>query len=285
MIAAAQLTRRFGRLDALRGVDLSVGQGAIVGLLGPNGAGKTTLMRILSGQLRPSSGRATVAGHDVVRDRDALRREIGFLFETQNLYSRLTVFENLRLFAAIFDVPMAAISALLQQFGLYDRRSARVSTLSHGMRQKVLLARAFLHRPRVLFLDEPTTGLDPNWTKIVHELVLDIRQSGTTVLLATHQMQTADALCDSVAVIDQGRIVEHDAPHLLKRRYGTRRLDVEVMADGHAYHRSFSLDDPDSAEQLSALMREGAVLSVRTEEATLDDVFRQLTGTSLAREE
>lgn len=285
MIVAEQLSRRFGGLSALSGVDLHVSQGAIVGLLGPNGAGKTTLMRILTGQLRPSAGHATVAGHDVLRERDRLRHEIGVLFETQNLYARLTVDENLKLFAAIFRVPTGRISELLEQFDLTDRRHARVSALSHGMRQKVLLARAFLHRPRVLFLDEPTTGLDPNWTKVVHDLIFAIRRLNTTVLLATHQMQTADVLCDMVAVIDRGRIVEYDAPQSLKRRYGSRRLNVEAMSDGRASHRSLSMDDPNAADEVAAVIREGRLVSLRTEEATLDDVFRHLTGKSLAHAE
>lgn len=285
MIVAEQLTRRFGGLSALSDVDLRVSHGAIVGLLGPNGAGKTTLMRILTGQLRPSAGHATVAGHDVLRERDRLRHEVGVLFETQNLYARLTVDENLKLFAAIFRVPPGRVSELLEQFDLTDRRHTRVSALSHGMRQKVLLARAFLHRPRVLFLDEPTTGLDPNWTKVVHDLVFAIRKLDTTVLLATHQMQTADVLCDMVAVIDRGKLVEYDAPQSLKRRYGSRRLNVEAVSDGRAYRRSLSMDDPDAADEVAAVIREGRLVSLRTEEATLDDVFRHLTGKSLAHAE
>lgn len=284
MINVERLTRRFGHRVALNAVDLHVEQGNIVGLLGPNGAGKTTLMRILTGQLRPSEGHATVAGHDVTRDRGRLRHEVGVLFEVQNLYSRLTVDENLRLFAAIFHVPTARIPELLEQFGLSDRRHARVSGLSHGMRQKVLLARAFLHRPRVLFLDEPTTGLDPNWTKVVHDLVLSIRTLGTTVLLATHQMRTADVLCDKVAIIDQGKIVAHDAPRTLKRRYSTRRIELESLRDGRTDRRSLSIDDA-AADAVAGAIRDGTLVSVHTEEATLDDVFRDLTGRSLAHVE
>lgn len=284
LITVERLTRRFGHRVALNAVDLQVSQGSIVGLLGPNGAGKSTLMRILTGQIRPSQGHASVAGFDVVRDRKRLRREIGVLFEVQNLYSRLTVDENLRLFAAIFQVPSARIAELLEQFDLTDRRHARVSGLSHGMRQKVLLARAFLHRPQVLFLDEPTTGLDPNWTKVVLDLVFAIRALGTTVLLATHQMQTADVLCDRVAIIDEGTIVEYDAPNSLKRRYGARRIELESARDGRMERRSLSIDAA-AADEVANAIREGTLVSLRTEDATLDDVFRQLTGRSLVHVE
>lgn len=282
MIAADHLSRRYGSVIALRDVSLEVPRAAIIGLLGPNGAGKSTLIRILTGQLRPSSGRAVVAGFDVVRQRRQLRREIGVLFEVQNLYSRLTIDENLRLFAAIFDVPIARIPELLTRFDLSDRRHARVHSLSHGMRQKVLLARAFLHRPSVLLLDEPTTGLDPHWTQVVQELIRGLREVGTTILLATHQMQTADALCDRVAIIDKGALVAYDAPQVLKQRYGKRRLDLETAHDGVTHRRSLPMDDPASAEEIATALRDGSLLTLRSEEASLDDVFRRLTGESLS---
>lgn len=282
---AERVSCRYGRVVALRDVTLEVPPAAIVGLLGPNGAGKSTLIRILTGQLRPTTGRAMVAGHDVVHERARLRHKIGVLFEVQNLYARLTVDENLQLFAAIFDVPASRIRELLDQFDLSDRRSARVQSLSHGMRQKVLLARAFLHQPLVLFLDEPTTGLDPHWTQVVHDLIRDLRRMGTTILLATHQMQTADALCDRVAIIARGSLVAYDAPSVLKHRYGKRRVTMEKARDGLVEHRSLSIGDQAAADEVAAAIRDGSMLTIHSEEATLDDVFRGLTGEGLTRAE
>lgn len=280
-VRAIDLRRSFGPIQALRGVSLDVPTGAIHGLLGPNGAGKTTLFRILTGQLKPDAGRAEVSGLDVVAEQTELRHRIGVLFETQNLYPRVSVRENLVLFAALYGVAASTIDDLLRRFDLFDRRNSKVDTLSNGMRQKVLIARALLHRPQVLFLDEPTTGLDPNWSLEVQQLIRGVRDANATVILATHQMETADALCDSVSIIDRGALVANDTPRTLKRRFGKRTVLVETEEEGAIRAERIALDDESSGSRLVAALRERPVVSIHSEEATLDDVFRQLTGRSL----
>ena len=280
-VRAVDLRRSFGSIQALRGVSLDVPKGSIHGLLGPNGAGKTTLFRILTGQLKPDGGRGEVAGLDVVAERSELRRRIGVLFEMQNLYPRLSVRENLVLFAALYGVAVSVVDELLRKFDLFDRRNSKVDTLSNGMRQKVLIARALLHQPEVLFLDEPTTGLDPNWSLEVQELIRGVRDADATVVLATHQMETADALCDTVSIIDRGSLVANDTPRALKRRLGKRSLLVETGANGAIRGDRIPFDDESSAVRIAAALRDRTLVSIHSEEATLDDVFRQLTGKSL----
>jgi ABC-2 type transport system ATP-binding protein len=284
-VIAEGIARSFGRIKALRGVSLRIPEGSIHGLLGPNGAGKTTLFRILTGQIAPDEGSARVAGLDPTRDAALLRSRIGVLFDTQNLYPRLSVRENLILFRAIYGVAMARVDMLLARFDLVSRAGSRVETLSHGMRQKVLLARALLHDPDILFLDEPTTGLDPNWAVAVHGLISEARDSGATVVLATHQMETAEALCDTVSIIDGGAIVASDTPRDLKLRYGKRTLRVDRAANGQRSVVEIPLDGPGAAERIASTFAAGHVFSAHTSEATLADVFREVTGRVLGTAE
>ena len=278
---AEGIARSFGRIEALRGVSLRIPEGSIHGLLGPNGAGKTTLFRILTGQISPDGGTARVAGVDPTREAAQLRARIGVLFDTQNLYARLGVRENLRLFAALYRVADSRIDELLQRFDLASRASSRVETLSHGMRQKLVLARALLHDPDILFLDEPTTGLDPNWGASVEDLIREARASGATVVLATHQMETAEALCDTVSIIDGGRIVASDSPRELKLRYGRRTMKIERVVSGERSVIEVALDGAESAERIARAFAAGGVVAAHTSEATLADVFRAITGKQL----
>ncbi len=277
-VLAEDIARSFGEINALRGVSLRIPEGAIHGLLGPNGAGKTTLFRILTGQIKPDRGRVVVAGVDVVGNAPALRRMIGVLFDTQNLYPRLSVRENLVLFAALYGVSHQRVDDLIRRFDLASRARSRVETLSHGMRQKVLLARAMLHDPDVLFLDEPTTGLDPNWSLSVQELISDVRKDGVTVVIATHQMETADALCDVVSIIDGGVIVASDTPSALKRRFGRHAVRMERSVNGVSVTEDLSLDDAGTAQRVGDAIAQRELRSVHSAEATLADVFRTLTG-------
>jgi ABC-2 type transport system ATP-binding protein len=220
VIHTENLTKHYGDVKALVDLDLDISAGEIFGFLGPNGAGKTTTIRMLTGQLRPTSGAASVMGCDVVEAREALKPQIGVVFDSQNLYPRLSAGDNLKFYARLYRVKKARIGEVLAQVGLRERARDRVETYSNGMTQRLLIARALLHKPAVLFLDEPTRGLDPNVAREIRKLVADLAGEGMTVFLTTHYMEEADQLCHRVAIIDQGRIIALDTPSNLKKSEG-----------------------------------------------------------------
>ncbi|MFI8186217.1 ABC transporter ATP-binding protein [Actinacidiphila glaucinigra] len=216
-------------VEAVRDVTFSVGRGELFGLLGPNGAGKTTTIKMLNTLLLPTSGSARVLGHDVARDATAVRRRIGYVFGgDRGLYDRLSALDNLRYFAELYGVDpqhqMSRIAELLEAVGLTGRERERVEGYSRGMRQKLHIARGLLHKPDVLFLDEPTIGVDPVAARELRRMVAELAANGTTVLLTTHYMAEADELCDRIAVISGGRIRAEGTPAELKDR--VRKLDV-----------------------------------------------------------
>ena len=224
-------------VEAVRGVDFTVERGELFGLLGPNGAGKTTTIKMLITLLLPTSGRATVLGHDVVAAPREVRRRVGYVFGgDRGLYERLSGLDNLRYFAELYGVPpreqKARIGELLELAGLSGREKERVEGYSRGMRQRLHIARGLLHRPEVLFLDEPSIGIDPVGARELRGTVADLRSAGTTVLLTTHYMFEADELCDRIAVIAGGRIVAEGTPNDLKARVGEGTVvEVEVFGD------------------------------------------------------
>jgi ABC-2 type transport system ATP-binding protein len=230
------LVREFNNMRAVDGIDFIVEQGEIFGYLGPNGAGKTTTIRILTGQLRPTSGSAVVMGCDVVHDRQKLKPQIGVVFENQNLYERLTARENLQFSARLYRMEKSRVDQVLNQVGLERRADEKVANYSNGMKQRLLVGRALLHKPAVLFLDEPTRGLDPNIARDIRDVVAELAESGMTIFLTTHYMEEADQLSDRVAIIDQGRIVALDKPSQLKLDYSngseTSLEDVFVQLTG-----------------------------------------------------
>jgi ABC-2 type transport system ATP-binding protein len=238
-IEVRDLARNFNGLRALDGISFVVSPGEIFGFLGPNGAGKTTTIRILTGQLRPSSGFARVAGCDVVNERQELKPQIGVVFEYQNLYLRLSARDNLNFSANLYGVPSLRVDELLKAVQLYERANDSLKKYSNGMKQRLLIARALLHAPKVLFLDEPTRGLDPNMARQIRAIVSDLVKQGITVFLTTHYMEEADQLCKRVAILDRGKIVALDTPEKLKERYHATTLeDVFVLLTGHAFERS-----------------------------------------------
>lgn len=219
-IDVENLVRDFNGLRALAGINFSVEAGEIFGFLGPNGAGKTTTIRILTGQLRPTSGKAWVMGCDVVTERAALKPQIGVVFEYQNLYQRLSARDNLNFTANLYGVPKAWVDGALEQVGLRERANDSLKKYSNGMKQRLLIARALLHRPKVLFLDEPTLGLDPNMAREIRAFVGGLAMQGVTVFLTTHSMEEADQLCDRIAILHRGKIVAQDSPANLKAEQG-----------------------------------------------------------------
>ncbi len=233
-ILARRLTKRFGALVAVDGIDLEVRPGELFGLLGPNGAGKTTLVRMLTGLVPPTAGEAFVAGVDVVRHPDAARRALGVVPQALTSDLELTGLENLDLFARFFEMPRAEraprIEALLRRVGLWERRRDLVRTYSGGMRRRLEIARGLIHKPRVLFLDEPTIGLDPQSRRVIWDLLADLRQGEEmTISLTTHYLDEAETLCDRVAIVDHGKVVALGTSQELKSLVpGSDTLEVSV---------------------------------------------------------
>jgi ABC-2 type transport system ATP-binding protein len=239
-IEVNSITRLFNERCAVDGISFYVEAGEVFGFLGPNGAGKTTTLRMLTGQLRPSSGTARVAGCDIVNEREALKPQIGVVFEYQNIYERLTARDNLVFTARLYGMPKKRVDQVLEQVGLEDRSRELVKKYSNGMKQRLLIARALLPEPKVLFLDEPTRGLDPHMARGVREIIVALAHSGTTVFLTTHYMEEADRLCNRVAIIDHGHIMATDTPNHLKAAHGggeTTLEDVFLKLTGSSlYH-------------------------------------------------
>ncbi|MEU9014016.1 ATP-binding cassette domain-containing protein [Streptomyces sp. NPDC048479] len=215
------LEKRFGEVHALRGLDLAVPEGTVCGVLGPNGAGKTTAVRVLTTLLTPDSGTARVAGHDLRRDPAAVRRRIGVTGQNTSVDGDLTGAENLRLFARLLRAPRSRADELLEQFELADAADRPARTYSGGMRRRLDLAASLIVRPQVLFLDEPTTGLDPHSRRGIWDAVRELANEGTTVLLTTQYLEEADRLADDIVLIDEGRAAHHGTPAELKARIGS----------------------------------------------------------------
>jgi ABC-2 type transport system ATP-binding protein len=272
----------YNSLVAVDHISFSVAQGEILGFLGPNGAGKTTTVKMLTGQLRPKEGRAYLLGMDIARNVEKVQGQIGVCFEVTNLYEQMSAVENLRLFAHLFGIHPFDAEATLERVGLGGRGNDRVETYSKGMKQRLMVARSILNRPKVLFLDEPTAGLDPVSSEAIRSLILEERERGATVFLTTHDMMEADKLSDRVAFMNQGKIVALDTPHNLKQRYGRRALKAGVLnKDGGLDEREVVMDTPETAREVQELFSREKVITLHSEEATLEDIFIHITGRGL----
>ncbi len=312
-IAVEGIGKRFGALLAVDNVSFTVTEGEIFGLLGPNGAGKSTLIRMLTTLAPPTSGTAVVAGHDIVRDPNAVRASIGVIPQNMTSDPELTCAENIGIHARLYGITGARrrerTAELLKSFNLANRANALVATLSGGMRRRLEIARGLVHDPEVLFLDEPTTGLDPASRISVWDIISHLRaQHGHTLLLTTHYMDEADRLCDRVAIIDSGRVVALDTPVALKASVpGASRIELQfepdlpngaadlealpavqsVRALGSATYRVSSDRGPATAQELVELARERKLelKSLSVQSTSLDDVFLHYTGHGLAEAE
>lgn len=283
MIEAHDLRRAFKHKEAVAGISFTGRRGEIFGLLGPNGAGKTTTIRILTGQIDPSGGSAMVAGCDVVKDRARLKERIGVVFEEQNLYERLSARNNLAFSCWLYGLPESRADEVLDLVQLRDRAKDHVSTFSNGMRQRLMIARALLHRPPMLFLDEPSRGLDPISARDIRLAIKQLSEEGITILLTTHLMDEADQLCQRVAFIVNGKIVANDTPRNLKLTHGERVLTVTLTEHGQNGHSALQdmtikLDDPADQQRLSVWMAQDRVLAIHSHEATLEEVFIEVAG-------
>ena len=278
-IEVEQLSRSFNGLQAVDHISFTVKAGEIFGFLGHNGAGKTTTIRMLSGQLLPTSGRAWVAGCDVIAEQQRLRPLIGVVSEHQNLYERMSGRENLEFAVRLYGQNLRRIDETLEQVGLLDRAKDNVRNYSNGMKQRLLIARALLHRPQIIFLDEPTRGLDPVVGREIRQLIQNLSQQGVTIFLTTHYMEEADQLCGRVAFLSEGRIVALDTPNNLKVTHGENSVKV-TLQNGDSL--SIALDDQDAGKRLEQLINDGQVRTLHSAEATLEEVFLRIAGRELS---
>ena len=278
-IEVENLSRAFNGLRAVDNISFSVEAGEIFGFLGHNGAGKTTTIRMLSGQLLPNSGRGRVAGCDIVTEQQRLRPLIGVVSEHQNLYERMSGGENLEFAARLYGQDTQRVDAVLEQVDLLDRAKDRVQNYSNGMKQRLVIARSILHRPQIVFLDEPTRGLDPVVGRELRQLITDMSSQGVTIFLTTHYMEEADQLCDRVAFLSEGRIVALDTPNELKTAHGSNQVNV-TLNNGESL--SIALDGPNAGSELQQLINSGEVRTIHSAEATLEEVFIQLAGRRLS---
>jgi ABC-2 type transport system ATP-binding protein len=300
-VTVSGLTKRYGDIEAVRGIDFEVAPGETFGFLGPNGAGKSTTIKILCTLAKPTAGQATVAGLDVVSQRDAVRRNIGLVFQDTTLDNYLTAAQNLRFHAELYAVPAAAVEPRMRQVldmvGLWDRRDSLVSTYSGGMQRRLEIARGLLHAPHVLFLDEPTVGLDPQTRSSIWEYINELKaREDITIFLTTHYMDEAEH-CDRIAIIDHGKIVAIDTPEALKASVGKDRVQIHTADDAAAIKEladdfgieaaihegavTFSVESgeqfvPQLFARLSVPIR-----SVSVSRPSLDDVFMSYTGTTI----
>ena len=295
------LVKRYGDITAVEGIDLAVRPGETFGFLGPNGAGKSTTIKILCTLAHPTAGSATVAGYDVVTERTAVRRNIGLVFQDTTLDTYLSAEQNLRFHGELYGMPSATLDTrmreVLEMVGLWERRTSRVMTFSGGMKRRLEIARGLMHSPRVLFLDEPTVGLDPQTRASIWTYIHELRQrEAITIFLTTHYMDEAEN-CDRIAIINGGKIVALDTPDALKASVGTDRVQITTVDDQAAIpalKERFGID---------AAVREGLVTfgvadgerfvprlfaelgigikSVSVARPSLDDVFLSYTGTTI----
>jgi ABC-2 type transport system ATP-binding protein len=314
-IVVDNIKYNYGDIQAVKGITFKVTEGEIFGFLGPNGAGKSTTIKMLTGQLNPKNGQITVLGLDmgsatpaactarpfshvkdvfsnpcffsklfqgINRNTGKVQEQIGICFERTNLYENMTAIENLKLFANLFGMKTFDADELLTRVGLKGREKDRVSSYSKGMKQRLMVARALVNKPKILFLDEPTEGLDPASADNIRHIILEERERGATVFLTTHDMMEADKLSDRVAFINDGEIVALDTPHNLKQQYGKRVIQAQIKTgSGELENREIIMDNENTADDLQTLFDQERVVTIHSEEASLEDIFILITGRGL----
>ena len=282
MISAKGICKSFADKEVLSGIDLDIKPGKIFGLLGPSGAGKTTLIKIITGQLGYDKGEINVLGKPVNELTGNDKKQIGIMMDDHGVYDRLSCMDNLKIFADIYGVPYSGIEKALKEVGLSDSAKKPAMKLSKGMRARLQLAIVFMIRPKILFLDEPTSGLDPTTMKYIHTLITSRRDEGCTVFLTTHNMEEATVLCDEVALLNEGKIVDRGAPAEICRRYNHQKTINIHLKTGEDISFAHGVE---SAEKISSLIKQGKVETIHSSEPTLETVFIELTGRKLEAEE
>lgn len=272
------ISKSFSDQNVLKDVNASLHEGEILGFLGPSGAGKTTTIKILTGQLKATSGCATVLGIDCHDMNENIYEQIGIVTDSSGVYERMSVYDNLKYFARILKVPYKQIDILLKRIGLYSQRKQLAGKLSKGQTQRLILARAILHKPKVLFLDEPTSGLDPSTALEVHNLLKELKEEGMAIFLTTHNMEEATKLCDHVALLNEGVIVEYGTPQDICLRYNKEKKYKILKNDKQEVILQHTKDN---IELLTKWLMNDEVASIHSCEPTLETVFLEVTGREL----
>lgn len=277
-ISISHLSKKYDKDFVLKDVSAILRKGEILGFLGPSGAGKTTTIKILTGQLLPTSGEARVLGMDCCRIDERIYEQIGIVTDNSGVYERMSVYDNLKYFARLLNAPLENIDPLLKRIGLYEHKKKPAARLSRGQTQRLILARAILHRPKVLFLDEPTSGLDPSTACEIHKLLKELRDEGMAVFLTTHNMEEATKLCDHVALLNEGVIVEYGTPEEICLKYNKIKKYKIQLTDGTKH---VLLQGTDAAGRITLWLREGRIETIHSCEPTLETVFLEVTGREL----
>lgn len=273
------ISKAFKSEPVLKDINATLHQGEILGFLGPSGAGKTTTIKIMTGQLPQTSGEAYLLGINAKQIDETIYEQVGIVTDTSGVYERMSVYENLLYFAKLLKVDKSRIETRLQQVGMLDCKKKLAGKLSKGQKQRLVLARAILHEPKVLFLDEPTSGLDPSTALDIHKMLMELKEQGMAIFLTTHNMEEATKLCDHVALLHEGNIVEYGTPKELCLKYNTNKQYKILLDDHQEYVLKQNTSD---IAKLESWLKEDRVLSMHSCEPTLETVFLTVTGRRLA---
>ncbi len=272
MILVKNVTKKFGQKVALEEISFEVNKGEIFGFLGPSGSGKTTMIKILTGQLNADSGQTELLGKVSEKLTPADLEQIGLVSDTSGFYEKLSLYKNLQAYAKLYGKPNARVDEVLKQVDLYESKNLAAEKLSTGMKQRMFLARALINKPQVLFLDEPTSGLDPTTSKKIHELLLELKEAGTTIFLTTHDMNEATLLCDRLSLLNRGHLIEYGTPASIIQKYNhEKKVQLTFADETHTQITFEELGQTDLAQ----------VVAIHSCEPTLEEIFIQLTGEKL----
>lgn len=281
MIKCKNVAKSFDDKAVLMGISFDITEGQIFGLLGPSGAGKTTLIKILTGQLSFDGGEVITLDKEIEKLTGEDKRKIGIMMDQFGVYERLSCSDNLKIYADIYGIQYSKIKEILQYVGLGGAEKRSASKLSKGMEARLRLARVFIHSPKLIFLDEPTSGLDPKSMQAIHKLILDKKKEGCTIFLTTHNMEEAAKLCDTVALLNEGEIVEIGKPSDICLKYNNKRKIILRLSSGEEMELSH---DTSSAKKIYELMQENQVEAIHSSEPNLETVFLEITGRKLQEE-
>lgn len=274
LIEVKNLNKQFGDKKAINNLSFSIEKGKIFGFLGPSGSGKTTTINILTGQLSSDSGQSIILGTDSSQLKESDLKQIGLVTDTSGYYEKMTLYDNVLFFSKFFGINKSKVDMLLKRVGLYNERNTIAEKLSTGMRQRMLLVRALINNPKILFLDEPTSGLDPSTSMDIHELILELKEQGTTIFLTTHDMKEASMLCDDLILIANGKIIEQGTPSYLVRKYNIlKKVNITYINNEE---KCVSFEELKNYPNILI----GAE-SIHSCEPTLEEIFINLTGRGL----
>lgn len=278
LLSLSHISKRFKTELALRDISMALHQGEILGFLGPSGAGKTTTIKIITGQLRQTSGEAKLLGTDSANIDSSIYEKIGVVSDNSGIYGKMTVWQNLAVFARIWQVPRERVEQVLAQVGLAEHKGKPAGKLSKGQTQRLVLARAVLHKPRILFLDEPTSGLDPSTAVAIHRMLLELKEEGMAIFLTTHNMEEATKLCDRVALLHDGEIVEFGSPQEICLKFNRNKRYTVLLQGGEELVLE---QNGENIRKIAQWMERDEILRIHSCEPTLETVFLEVTGKDL----